>query len=223
MKGRISEVFSSIQGEGVYAGKKQIFVRFYGCNLSCSYCDTHFYSFQEYESKELLPKIESFGGDFHSVSFTGGEPLLQTSFLEKILPLVKQRGLKTYLETNGTLPDELIRIIDLIDIVAMDIKLASSTGQKELYDKHKKFLRAAGEKEVFIKAVICNSTEPRDFKKAVSLAADFNRDVPFILQPNSFQMGRELMEKTEKFQELCFKSLNDVRIIPQMHKIMRVK
>ena len=90
MTGKISEIFSSIQGEGIYAGERQVFARFAECNLRCSYCDTKFDSYREYTPGELLSEIASFGKGFHSVSFTGGEPLLQKDFLREILSLIKQ-------------------------------------------------------------------------------------------------------------------------------------
>jgi len=63
------------------------------------------------------------GSDIHSVSFTGGEPLLHKDFLKEILRLLKNQGITTYLETNGTLADEFSQLKDEVDIVAMDIKL----------------------------------------------------------------------------------------------------
>lgn len=223
MNGRISEVFSSIQGEGIYCGIKQIFIRFYGCNLKCSFCDTGINKPKEYKSSAVLEKIASFGGDFHSVSFTGGEPLLQVDFLREIIHPLKQKGIKTYLETNGTLPEALREIIKLIDIVAMDIKLPSSTGLRDFHNEHRRFLKLASKKETFIKVVITVSTKLEDLKKAVSLAADFGKNIPFVLQPNHFQIGKELMKKIERFQDFCLNDLSDVRVIPQMHKIMGVR
>ena len=81
MKSRISEVFSSIQGEGTLIGRRQVFVRFSGCNLSCNYCDTSksrdpLYG-DEISTEELYKKVNGLlTPDFHSISFTGGEPLL---------------------------------------------------------------------------------------------------------------------------------------------------
>jgi len=72
MKAKIVEVFESIQGEGLYLGEKQIFVRFFGCNLNCNFCDTRPDRFMEYEPQELFKEIELYQDKYHSISFTGG-------------------------------------------------------------------------------------------------------------------------------------------------------
>ena len=135
---RIKEVFASIQGEGPYIGAKQLFIRFCDCNLRCHYCDTDFTGdSEEYTPEGLLEVIKQFDlNTIYSVSLTGGEPLLSVDFLEKFLPILKEHHLKIYLETNATLPYELKRIIDYIDVVAADIKLESATGMVKSFEAH---------------------------------------------------------------------------------------
>ena len=222
MTGRISEIFSSIQGEGVYAGQKQIFVRFSGCNLNCAYCDTDFNSFQEYESNALYSKIESFGGEIHSVSFTGGEPLLQKDFLKESLLLVKEGGYKTYLETNGTLPESLDELIENVDIVAMDIKLPSSGGLNDFWQAHRDFLSIAQRREVFIKAVICLSTAAQDVLAMYDMLKEMEYRGIEVLQPNSFEMDK-LNEQLALFKKYGGNYPFHICVIPQMHKIMGVR
>jgi len=126
-KGKIAEVFNSVQGEGLYFGEEQIFVRFFGCNLKCKFCDTRLDRFTEYEPQELLEEIKLYQDNHRTVSFTGGEPLLQKYFLREILKLTRDEGYKNYLETNGILHSALEDVIDYVDTVAMDLKLPSST------------------------------------------------------------------------------------------------
>lgn len=224
MTGNISEIFESIQGEGIYWGSRQIFVRFNGCNLKCSYCDTLINTFSEYTIEGLIERVKSFGSDFHSVSFTGGEPLLQSDFLNEVLNRVKQEGYKTYLETNGTLPVELRQVIDNVDIVAMDIKLPSSMGSKRsFWNEHKEFLKIANRSEVFIKAVISLSTTDEDVLKMAELLKKLQYKGAIVLQPNSFDDELLLIEKLDGFKNTCQKYADSVRIIPQMHKLMGVK
>lgn len=223
MKGKVAEVFESIQGEGIYAGVKQIFIRFYGCNLGCQFCDTKLNHYEKYSSLELLNKIQRFSQPYHSVCFTGGEPLWQKDFLKEILSFVVPQNITTYLETNGTLFNGLSEVLDNIDIISMDIKLPSSTGLDEFWEEHKKFLKLALNKEVFVKTVICLDTSEEDLRSCVELIADFKKDIPFILQPNSNELTRELMDKLWEFQKVAGEALDEVRVIPQMHKLIGVR
>ncbi len=220
MKGKITEVFDSIQGEGIYLGERQLFVRFFGCNLNCKYCDTKIDCFTEYEPEELLEEIKLYQDKYHSISFTGGEPLLQIDFLKDVLKLVRRDNFKNYLETNGTLPDVLEQIIEDIDIVAMDIKLPTSTGLDNFWHKHRKFLEIASRKEVFLKSVICESTQEPDLLIALDLIKEINKSVVFVLQPNSAEDSENLRHKIESFRDICIKHHITSCIIPQMHKVV---
>lgn len=222
-KGKISEIFNSIQGEGLYLGAHQIFVRSYGCNLSCKYCDTKLHSFKEYEPQELFEEIRHRHNGSHSISFTGGEPLLQKDFLKEVLNLTDRSGFVNYLETNGTLPEALEEVIDNLDIIAMDLKLATSGGGDSQWDNHRNFLRIASKREVFLKAVICNSTHEEDLTESISLIRSINKAAILVLQPNSFEYDKRLQEKLENFKKVCENSKITTCIIPQMHKIVGLK
>lgn len=223
MKGRIAEVFQSIQGEGLYLGERQIFVRFYGCNLNCRFCDTKLNNFHELGVGDLFDRIRSYPGDFHSVSFTGGEPLMQKNFLREIMALTKCSDYKNYLETNGTLYDELSEVIDFTDIVAMDCKLPSSTGDSPCWQAHRKFLEIASCKEVFIKIVVCNSTRSEDLLCLLDLLKQANIALTLILQPDSSENSFLLDNKLEYYKALCENEHFSSCIIPQIHKLIGVK
>lgn len=223
MKARIAEVFESVQGEGIYLGEQQIFVRFFGCNLNCSFCDTKLDSFIEYEPEELLEEIKLYENGSNSISFTGGEPLLQKDFLKEILKLTAGAGYKNYLETNGTLPIELEEVVDYLDIVAMDFKLPSSAGMGSLWRMHRRFLEIASQKEVFLKAVICQSTEEEDLREALGLIKEVNKAAILVLQPNSFEDYSRMQGKLEYFRDVCLKNNVSACVIPQMHKIAGIK
>jgi organic radical activating enzyme len=223
MKGKIVEVFGSVQGEGIYLGEKQLFVRFFGCNLNCKFCDTKPDRFTEYEPQELLEELKLYQDEYHSIAFTGGEPLLQKDFLKEVLKLTSKENFKNYLETNGTLPDELADIIDYLDIVAMDIKLPSSSGQDDFWHKHRKFLEIASRKEVFLKTVICKSTKRKDLVDALKLIREINKSLVLVLQPNSYEDGRLMKKKIEQFRDVGIKENIITCIIPQMHKVAWLK
>ena len=223
MKAKIAEVFESVQGEGLYLGEKQIFVRFFDCNLKCSFCDTKLDRFMEYDPQELFKEIKLYRDRYHSISFTGGEPLLCKDFLKEILKLTGKHGHRHYLETNGTLAAELEELIEHIDIVAMDLKFPSSTGMGELWDEHRNFLKVARRKEVFLKAIICQGTNEEDLKQALELIKEINPVSILILQPNSNENHGALNEKLSRFKKICSQEKVTACVIPQIHKIVGVK
>ncbi len=221
MRASIKEIFSSIQGEGIYLGYRQIFIRFAGCNLNCGFCDEKIKPAKfNLSTTSLLNKIKSLekrSGPHHSVSLTGGEPLLQAEFLHEFLPMARNSGFTLYLETNGTLVKNLKKLIEYFDIIAMDIKLPSSTGERACWKKHEEFLHAAKSKNLLIKVVICGNTSKSDFIKAVNIVKRTGRSIPFIIQPGPGAKNVSTLHNT------ALKELTDVRVIPQIHKIMGVK
>jgi len=100
MKKRINEIFYSLQGEGYWTGTPMIFVRFSGCNLRCSFCDTEHETFTEMTDSEILAQIGEF--PIKRVCLTGGEPSLQID--EKLIELLHEAGYFIHIETNGTNP-----------------------------------------------------------------------------------------------------------------------
>ncbi|MBN2831429.1 MAG: 7-carboxy-7-deazaguanine synthase QueE [Candidatus Omnitrophica bacterium] len=224
MKGKIAEVFDSIQGEGLYLGERQVFVRFFGCNLNCRFCDTRLHKFLEYDPEELYKELKMYHRkSHHSVSFTGGEPLLQKDFLREVLKLTHRENLKNYLETNGTLPDALKDVIDYVHIVAMDLKLPSSTGLNNFWEAHRVFLEIAAKKELFVKAVICECTEEGDLLEGIKLIREVARNTILILQPDSGINRGALDTKLELFKDMCRREKVTTCVIPQVHKIAGVK
>ncbi len=241
-QGYLNEVFDSIQGEGIYIGRRQVFFRLAGCNLECPYCDTparlgpddnktfSYHSGKSTEkilnpvepskAAELVSALMQKRQNYHSVSITGGEPLLQTDFLKEFLPLIKH---KIFLETNGTLSDRLEEIIGLVDIIAMDLKLASASGCEFNSSAHSKFLSIAMAKEVFVKAVFSKETTAKEIDDACRLVAGIEPGIPFVLQPATASRhfrSAPLPEQCLTFQSVARKHLEDVYVIPQANKLM---
>jgi len=232
MTADIIEIFSSIQGEGIFLGAKQIFVRFKRCNLSCVYCDEELdRKARRYSPLELMSQVkalEGAQGPHHSVSLTGGEPLLYAEFLKSFLKILrKNRNFRSYLETNGTLPYELAKIIDLVDIVAMDFKLPSSTGERPFWTEHLEFLKIASKRKVFVKAVVTPDTVKDDVEKAIGLIKRMKKNIPFVLQPATPVRPHDKdvpKDVLVRFLEIGLKrDLANIRVIPQIHKILNVK
>jgi organic radical activating enzyme len=220
---RIAEIFHSLQGEGRYLGEPTTFVRFAGCNLDCSYCDTPLAKAGDKATEMDIPEAaaEITGltapGDF--VSFTGGEPLLQADFIAALIPELKKHGCRLYLETNGTLFKELAAITSGLDVVAMDIKPPSACG-KDIWKTQQRFLETARDK-VFVKMVICAKTTAGEVEQAAGMIAAVDRNIVFILQPAEGPNAPE-MQTVRRYQALAGERLQHVSIIRQMHKIWNI-
>lgn len=97
---RINEIFSSIQGEGLRFGIPMIFIRFSGCNLKCSFCDTNHQAYTEMTADQILNTCKTYPNTIQWISLCGGEPSIQVD--DELLILLRSNGYKIGMETNGT-------------------------------------------------------------------------------------------------------------------------
>lgn len=240
----VTEMFSGIQGEGPWVGVRQIFVRFGGCDLRCWWCDTPRSLVRRDPNKvertpgkrdfDLLPNplhidevaslIRALKPEAHqSVSFTGGEPLLQVAALIELAGRAHTFGTRVFLETHGGRVDELRQAIDAVDIISMDLKLKSSTGEDVPLERHEEFLSIALQKDVYCKIVITPATADDEVFDALRMIARVAPDRPVILQPVT-PMGQ--IKETPSVQRMldlhdaALEILSDVRVIPQVHALM---
>ena len=95
---RINDIFYSLQGEGRNTGRAAVFIRFAGCNLKCSFCDTEFDSYKEMTTDEIVKAIADYEAKF--VVLTGGEPTLQAD--DEFIDLLHSNGYEVAMESNGT-------------------------------------------------------------------------------------------------------------------------
>lgn len=244
-KAKIKEIFSSIQGEGLCIGTKQIFVRFCACNLNCNYCDTDFYpsninkknDYFEFTPDELIEYLDSnFDIEHHhSISLTGGEPLIWVDFLKEFMPKVLSKyNIKFYLETNGTIADNLREVLPYIDIISSDIKLPSCSGINNSFELHNEFFKVLSEFDCqthsniskypnfYAKVVFDDNIDDIEIKKTTELAKKYG--ICLILQPrmigDKFSVSSEFMIQTlDKFLNIY----KNVRLIPQVHKYLDVE
>ncbi len=261
-----TEVFSAIQGEAALVGERQIFVRLTGCNIRCGYCD-------QPEALDLRPgpcRVEQTPGrrdwqvvdsplpisslvdavdrlcsllPHHSISLTGGEPLMQSRRVAELSRRLTRAGRRVMLETNGTLVPALIRILPSITFVSMDVKLPSVDGERVEPDVQQSFLDAALAAGVrtWVKIVIGTSTDPAQFDEAIAMVAESARrtaarmgadDVPphppaedlrpeVFLQPVTPFGTVDTAPTPDQVLELHDRALRRyarVRVVPQTHK-----
>ena len=242
--GFLSEIFSSFQGEGLFAGRRHLFVRMAGCNLRCGYCDTpeslvrtpdcavHAPDGSERRvpnplgvaevSSLLAPFLASPG--LHAVAITGGEPLLQSGFLAELLGTARP-PLPVLLETNGSYPRKLRDVLPFIDIVSMDVKLPSNSGEAALWQEHREFLGLSVGKTVYVKVPVDETTLDDEVREAARLVAGVDRRLTVFLQP-IFSPSAEMQispSRLGRFYDIAAEFLADVRVLPQTHKLLGVR
>jgi organic radical activating enzyme len=238
----VSEIFTSIEGEGLWAGTPAVFVRLSGCNLACSYCDTG-YARTNSEAAVVYPErvacdgvavpnpvsadqlVEAVDGRSAGVLvLTGGEPLLQDGFIGAVGGELRRMGYRLHLETNGTLFDALGGVKDVVDFISMDIKLPSSQGGKSLAGEHQRFLEALEGMPAAVKIIVTADADLEEVAEAARLVAGVNRWLPVFLQP-AFDGPRPTVDAGRLLAALAVarRSLGDVRVSLQMHKVLGVR
>lgn len=245
----VTEIFSSIQGEGPFVGENQLFVRFSHCHLSCTYCDTPMRSAtgeceifgtpglseptQTYpnplKASQLFHILQelSQASYYHSISFTGGEPLLYHALLKEVFPHIQALGLKTYLETSGTQPEFLKPLLPHTDIIAMDIKLPSATGERDYFSEHAQFLSLATQQtscQTYTKVVLNNQITADEVQSIITLMQPHPSTL-LVLQPESQPDGSTHLKASTLFQvqHTLLNSGIQVRVIPQTHKQLAIQ
>ena len=124
----VVEKFVSINGEGAHAGELAAFIRFKGCNLGCTYCDTKWANrsgavYTDYDAGTLAKWVEE--AQVYNVTLTGGEPLLQDE-IDELIELLTKQGKRVEIETNGSIPLDRLAETQHRPVFTMDYKLPSS-------------------------------------------------------------------------------------------------
>lgn len=200
---RISEIFNSIQGEGLTMGAPTVFVRTVGCNLRCSWCDTS-YSFEGGEDMSL-DEIMSGIGDPFRVCLTGGEPMLQSESPELMERLVS-KGIQVILETNGSVDLSAVPDSPLI-MISMDIKCPSSGMTDRMLMSNIDILSPKDQLKFIIK-------DDEDLDFAVDFVRNHDIRCPIIFGP----VGGT--DRLEHLVERVLEEKLDIRVLPQLHKII---
>jgi len=204
---KISEIFYSIEGEGIEIGRPEIFIRLAGCNLKCIWCDTK-YALQngkEMSDKEIVEEVRKY--PCKSVSITGGEPLLQKKELVELVKQLKSLGYWIQINTNGTIFDK--GIFSSVDLISMDCKCPSS-GMKSDFDVLEKTKKLFDFKTQF-KFIISND-EDYNYAKKVVLSLNPSHVV--------FQPEWSSREFAGKLVNLVKSDCLSVRVILQQQKVI---
>lgn len=229
---QLSEIFTSIEGEGILFGTKTLFVRMAGCPLKCRWCDTSYalpmYSGNSYSLEYVKKLIAGHLKPFtYKVNFTGGEPLVQYEAVIDLAKFVRGRGLRTYLESACYDSDRFAKLIPYIDICKVEVKMSDSevvdmNHYDNLLQNEIRCLRTSvkNHKITFIKIVVTNSTDIKEFADLVENIFQHVSTVDisgFVIQPSD-RIDEPTTERLLQFYDIVCARYREVRIIPQLHK-----
>jgi len=244
--GNVSEIFVSFQGEGLHAGRRHLFVRLGGCPLRCRYCDTPESLVPVPECRILGPDGErrranpftpgaleaevqalvAVAPPLAALAVTGGEPLAQTDFLAAWLGM-RAGGLPVLLETAGILPARLARLLPEVAIVSLDLKCPSNTGERARWDEHAACLEAAvaAGRDVYVKMPVDEGTLAEEVEHGARLVAAVHPAVPLFLTPLTLPHGTDFTISAatlERLHAVASRRHPDVRVLPQLHKVLGI-
>ena len=202
---KITEVFHSLQGEGVHSGLPTTFIRLTGCALRCHYCDTAyaFYGGAWQDFEELLAKVAEHGAPL--VQITGGEPLHQKGVWPFVDELV-EAGFKPLIETSGA---ESIAGLHPKAHIVLDLKTPESGEDKRMLWENLDHLKASDE----VKFVVCS---PGDLAWSLATIRKHHLDSRFqvLISPVAD------LENKAALAEILIASGVQARYQVQLHKVL---
>ncbi|MBU7012957.1 MAG: 7-carboxy-7-deazaguanine synthase QueE [Theionarchaea archaeon] len=211
----VSEIFFSLNGEGVLIGVPTVFVRLSGCNLRCTWCDTK-YAWEEGAKKDveqIAREVKKEDNGFCEwVLLTGGEPLLQE--IGGLVDELKSIGFTIGIETNGSLYKDVLKKCDFISV---DIKTPSSQNPTSDMTTFAHIANVIEEKKGQMKAVIADEN---DYQFIHTFVREAKVAGPLVLQPCWGRMT---------YNQLCHLYFEhpvphrDIRILTQIHKLGDIK
>jgi 7-carboxy-7-deazaguanine synthase len=213
---RISEIFYSVQGEGVLAGVPSVFVRTSGCNLRCSWCDTPYTSWKpegaDFDVDAIVAHVAAFPAARHVV-ITGGEPMIAAGVVE-LSQRFRALGLHITFETAGTVFAPVA-----CDLMSISPKLGNSTPEGVFHEMHKKLRlqpevlrRLTGEFDYQLKFVVARESDLAEVQGIVAaLGAPADK---VILMPEGIS-SEVLSERGVWVAELC--KTHGYRFGPRLH------
>lgn len=206
----VAEIFTSINGESCRAGETAVFIRFRGCNLNCSYCDTKWANTADtpvtmMTAQELTEHVQRTG--ITNVTLTGGEPLLQKDIYTLIEALMKN-GKRVEIETNGSISIKELAEKPCRPVFTLDYKLPCSGCEYAMLTENYAYLQ----KEDAVKFV---SGSRDDLEKAKDIIDRFGlaEKCRVYISP---VFGS--IEPADIVDFMIENKMNDVRLQLQLHK-----
>lgn len=198
IKIKVSEIFTSFQGEGPYIGIPATFLRLYGCNLNCKWCDTDISTY-EVLSVDDVAEILMTQMEFNNINLlviTGGEPTLQ---MEEIKRLIRElpEDIKIQLETNGSIFEY---------VPEMEYVISPKEDKEKVFENYYEY------ENTFFKFVI---TSQEDIDEVISIKNKYSYNKTIWLQPE-FSMDGNIADLIRE----NFPRLENIKLSVQTHKYL---
>ncbi len=198
IKIKVSEIFTSFQGEGPYVGTPATFLRLYGCNLNCQWCDTDISTY-EMLSVDDVAEILMTQMEFNNINLlviTGGEPTLQMGEIKRLIKELPE-DIKIQLETNGS----IFEYIPEIEYV-----ISPKEDKENVFENYYKY------DNVFFKFVI---TCEEDIDEVISMKNKYGYEKTIWLQGefSSDALMADLIREN-------FPRLENIKLSVQTHKYL---
>ena len=219
---KLSEIFFSLQGEGIDMGKPAVFIRTALCNLSCVWCDTKYtwdwsnYDYDSEVSEMTIPEIQEQISRFdtkHCI-ITGGEPLIQQIKLIPLLSDLKKKGYFVEVETNCTIfPAVMVeRFVDRWNVSPKLQNSSISIRHREVQSCLEYFAKNS---KAYMKFVICNHSDVAEVK---DLIARYEMEGEKIILMPEGKSAADIMEKSKWLAEICLE--NGYRLSVRLHTLL---
>ncbi|MCP8968530.1 7-carboxy-7-deazaguanine synthase QueE [Ectobacillus ponti] len=226
----VLEIFGpTVQGEGMVVGQKTMFVRTAGCDYKCAWCDSAFTwdgsgkdQIRQMSAADIWEELRRIGGDrFSHVTISGGNPALLAS-LGELIRLLKENGIRTALETQGSKWQDWLPEIDDITISPKP----PSSGMQTDFTMLDSIIDRLQDQHVSLKVVVFDDA---DFAYAETVHLRYPQ-VPFFLQVGNDDVKTaddaalisRLLGKYEWLIDKAMESrtMNDARVLPQLHALV---
>lgn len=218
----VTEIFKGIQGEGIFSGAITYFVRFWGCDFNCAWCDEPQHRASNPEL--VATDVESIMAQLdieqaNIVTLTGGNPCIRD--LTELVRALKLQGFKIHVETQGSVMPYWLKDVDFITISPKGPSASKETDLYELQRSLKNFRRVAKQ----LKPVVMVDAQGNINEQDIDYLMQLKRIFPGVhLIAQMGDDGSNTMSYGEKFHKFSSRfledpALKDVRVMLQLHKV----